>query len=65
MYIQFLEDISYDNCSHFWENVRFCFLENYFKIMFSYTVKYTDSESDIQNTNSLYKTHQQCQNTFF
>ena len=29
--------------------------------MFPYTVKYT--ESDIQNSNLLYKTHQQCQNT--
>ena len=31
--------------------------------MFPYTVKFTESESDIQNINSLHKTHQQCQNT--
>ena len=32
--------------------------------MFPYTVKYTESESDIQNINVLYKIHQQYQNTF-
>ena len=32
--------------------------------MIPYTVKYTESESDIQNINLLYKTHHQCQNTF-
>ena len=32
--------------------------------MFLYTVKDTESESDIQNINLLYKTHQQHQNTF-
>ena len=32
--------------------------------MFPYRVKYTESESDIQNNNSLYKIHQQYQNTF-
>ena len=32
--------------------------------MFPYTEKYTESESDIQNNNLLYKTHQQCQTTF-
>ena len=32
--------------------------------MFPYTVKYTESESDIQNINLLNKIHQQCQNTF-
>ena len=32
--------------------------------MFPYRVKYTDSESDIQNQDFLYKVHQQHQNTF-
>ena len=32
--------------------------------MFPYTVKYTESESNIQNNNLLYKAHQRCQNTF-
>ena len=32
--------------------------------MFPYTVKYGESESDIQNTNVLYKIQNQCQNTF-
>ena len=32
--------------------------------MFVYTEKYTESESDIQNNDSLYKTHQKHQNTF-
>ena len=32
--------------------------------MFPYTVKYTESESDIQDINLLYNTHQQHQNTF-
>ena len=32
--------------------------------MFPYTVKYTESDSDIQNNNSLYKIDQTCQNTF-
>ena len=32
--------------------------------MLPYTVKYTESESDAQNNNLLYKTHQQYQNTF-
>ena len=32
--------------------------------MFPYTEKYTESESDIQNKDSLYKTDQTCQNTF-
>ena len=37
----------------------FCLLN-----MFLYTGKYTESEYDIQNNNLLYKTDQQCQNTF-
>ena len=32
--------------------------------MFPYTEKYTESESDIQNNDLLYKTHQKHQNTF-
>ena len=32
--------------------------------MFPYTEKYTESESDIQNSNLLYKIHQKHQNTF-
>ena len=32
--------------------------------MFPYTVKYTDSEYDIQNNDLLCKIDQQCQNTF-
>ena len=32
--------------------------------MFPYRVKYTESKSDIQNNDLLYKAHQQCQNTF-
>ena len=32
--------------------------------MFPYTEKYTESESDIQNNDLLYKTHQQHKNTF-
>ena len=32
--------------------------------MFPYTVKYTESEHDIQNINVLYKVHQKCQNAF-
>ena len=32
--------------------------------MFPYTVKYTESKSDNQNINLLYKTHQICENTF-
>ena len=32
--------------------------------MFPYTEKYTESESDIQKNDLLYKVHQQCQNTF-
>ena len=32
--------------------------------MFPYRVKYTESEYDIQNNDSLYKIDQQCQNTF-
>ena len=32
--------------------------------MFPYTVNYTESESNIQNNNLLYKIDQQCQNTF-
>ena len=32
--------------------------------MFPYTVKYTESEYDIQNNDLLYKIDQQCQNTF-
>ena len=28
------------------------------------TEKYTESDSDIQNNNLLYKVHQKCQNTF-
>ena len=31
--------------------------------MFPYTEKYTESGSDIQNNDSLYKTHQKYQNT--
>ena len=32
--------------------------------MFPYTEKYTESESDIQNNNLLYKIQPKCQNTF-
>ena len=32
--------------------------------MFPYTVKCTESGSDIQNNDLLYTIHQQCQNTF-
>ena len=32
--------------------------------MFTYTVKYTESEYDIENNDFLYKIDQQCQNTF-
>ena len=32
--------------------------------MFPYRVKYTESESDIQNNNLLYKLDPKCQNTF-
>ena len=32
--------------------------------MAAYTEKYTESESDIQNNDLLYKTHQKHQNTF-
>ena len=32
--------------------------------MFPYTEKYTESESDIQNNDSLYKIHPKCKNTF-
>ena len=32
--------------------------------MFPYTVRYTDSESDIQNIDLLYKVHQKHQNAF-
>ena len=32
--------------------------------MFPYTVEYTESESDIQNNDLLYKIYQKCQNTF-
>ena len=32
--------------------------------MFPYTVKYTESEYDIQNNGLLYKTHETCQNIF-
>ena len=32
--------------------------------MFPYTVKYTESEYDIQNNDLLYKIDQKCQNTF-
>ena len=32
--------------------------------MFPYSVKYTESESDIQNIDLLYKIKQKCQNTF-
>ena len=32
--------------------------------MFPYRVKYTESETDIQNINLLYKIDPQCQNTF-
>ena len=32
--------------------------------MFPYTVKYTESEYDIQSINLLYKIHQQSQDTF-
>ena len=61
----------YENCSHLWENYRFWdrFLgskdvQKYIQPMFPYTEKYTESESDIQNNDLLYKRHQQCQNTF-
>ena len=59
MYIQFLENSSYENCSHCWAKVRYFFFKHHFKTMFSCTVKYTESESDIQNINLFYKTHQQ------
>ena len=32
--------------------------------MFPYTIKYAESEYDIQNNDLLYKAHKQCQNTF-
>ena len=32
--------------------------------MFPYRVKHTESESDIQHNDLLYKIDQQCQNTF-
>ena len=32
--------------------------------MFPYTVKYNESESDIQNKKLLYTIHHKCQNTF-
>ena len=32
--------------------------------MFLYTEKYTESESDIQNNDLLYKINPKCQNTF-
>ena len=32
--------------------------------MFPYTVKNTESESDIQNINLMYKINQQCQHIF-
>ena len=32
--------------------------------MFAYTEKYTESESDIQNNDLLYTTHQKHQNAF-
>ena len=32
--------------------------------MFPHRVKYTESESDIQNSYLFYKKHQKCQNTF-
>ena len=32
--------------------------------MFPYTVRYNESESDIQNNNLLYKIEQQCQSIF-
>ena len=32
--------------------------------MFPYTAKYTESESDIQNNDLLYKIHQKWQNAF-
>ena len=32
--------------------------------MFPCAEKYTESESDIQTNDLLFKTHQQCQNTF-
>ena len=32
--------------------------------MFPYTVKYTESEHDIQNSNLLYKIHRKHQNAF-
>ena len=32
--------------------------------MFPYRVKYTESESDIQDNNLLYKKDPQCQNAF-
>ena len=64
----------YENCSHFWENVRFggsksfdLGVEKCRKISLKYLPvyrKYTESESDIQNNNLFYKTDQTCQNTF-
>ena len=32
--------------------------------MFPYTIKYTESESDIKNKDLLYKIQQQCQTAF-
>ena len=64
----------YENCSHFQEKIDFWgveirFLESknvekYLYTMFPYTEKYTESESDIQNNDLLYKIDQQIQNTF-
>ena len=50
----------YENCSHFWEisstfwgveHFRFWGVDKYLQPMFPYRVKYTESESDIQNNN--------------
>ena len=45
----------------FWESKN---VEKYLYTMFPYTEKYTESESDIQNSDLLYKIYQQCQITF-
>ena len=39
-------------------------VQKYIWTMFPYTVKYTESEYDIQNNDLLYKIDQQWQNTF-
>ena len=45
------------------ENVR-KHVQQIIEPMFLYRVKYTESESDIQNNDLLYKLHNKCPNTF-